>query len=379
MPVLQRARRVWGAHNDRLGGASLTEQERALLTVAVRRFCVAWAADHRLRVALGYSAAVGAGLLAAICLLLPVVVMWAGTAARDASPIRLLLASATYLVIFGVLAASYFHQFGAPVIVDLLPRLGWLGASISTVVALVALALVDEPAEPLRWGLAAGVLAAVLMLASHMLMRVLVDYVFGPLVRRSLGGMPPSWAAAVTLWFLYIRLDDADRPRLLARQYMLRAVVDASWWLEGIPTAMWWARLRGPTRQDARRRFRRAAAHVRQLGWRVLDARSRAELKGIREDVLKAAVAVAAAEWATLSVSDEQAGTSRTLATARRLATPAVLGTAALLLPNLPGVTVTGPAVATFQAALLVAAALNLTPIDARSRDRILDAFSDLR
>jgi hypothetical protein len=57
--------------------------------------------------------------------------------------------------------------------------------------------------------------------------------------------------------------------------------------------------------------------------------------------------------------------------------TPILLGGAALLLPHLPHIKLTGPALTSVQAALLLAAVLSLTPLDAISREQILGAFTD--
>jgi hypothetical protein len=65
-------------------------------------------------------------------------------------------------------------------------------------------------------------------------------------------------------------------------------------------------------------------------------------------------------------------------AVGRRLVAPAVLGAAALVLPHLPGVTLSGSALTTFQVALLVAARLSLTSLDPASREQILGAFTGL-
>jgi hypothetical protein len=59
----------------------------------------------------------------------------------------------------------------------------------------------------------------------------------------------------------------------------------------------------------------------------------------------------------------------------RRLMVAATIAATALLLPELPGVNLTGSQLASVQIALLIGAVLSLTPIDPASRERILGAF----
>jgi hypothetical protein len=109
-----------------------------------------------------------------------------------------------------------------------------------------------------------------------------------------------------------------------------------------------------------------------------VDATDRAQFEGIARDVANAAVAVATGDWTPLPVVEERSRVSRIVTIGRRLLAPTVLSLAAVVVPRLPGVTMTGSAATSLQAALFVTAVLSLTSLDPSSREQILGAFNDI-
>lgn len=192
--------------------------------------------------------------------------------------------------------------------------------------------------------------------------------------------MAPAVALAARLWFLVDALDAASGTwrQPATRKELLAWVSFTSFWLERrLPLAMWMAGYRGPAYREATQRYGQAATYVRSLAWRIVDTQDLAAFQSLARELAEVAVGVAAGDWTALPPSPQHTGVSRLVAIGRRLVAPVVTGSAALVLPHLPGVTLSGSALTTFQVALFVTAALSLTSLDPAAREQILGAFND--
>lgn len=131
------------------------------------------------------------------------------------------------------------------------------------------------------------------------------------------------------------------------------------------------------TERDERRALHLTAV-LEHVESRLADAASPEEYHAIEAEVVAALQALTRGDWSPLTLSEDPAqppGQLRRLF--RRVLPAAVLAAAALALPLLPGrPSATDAAVTTVQLGLLVAAALNLLPIDADVRGRVADAYT---
>ena len=386
MRVLRKARTEWELDSGRLTAArSLTDEQRAVLRPAVRQWdargSVAW--SSRLK----YLEWSGFALACAVVLLVPpAVVILFVPAAKALTPADVLLAAATYLSIYGVLSAGFFMWFGISrlllvresQLLGRLVKLGWLAAAVFIVAAVVAVVVGSADWRAMRFGFAAGLVAAVLMVVAQWSGVGFGSYMWGPWRSRMLGTLPSSTVVASRLWFLVdaFEKDHSTWTQFATRRDLMARISFASNWLERrMPRMMWFAGYRGPAHAEAVRRYRRAAGFTRSFAWRVMDAADRSDFECIRQDLVDASVAMAGGDWTPLPEVEEPTGTSKAFAVGRRLITPVALGAAALLLPYVPGLSSTGPAVTALQVALFVAAVLSLTPVDEASRERILGAL----
>jgi hypothetical protein len=292
--------------------------------------------------------------------------------------VDLTVASAAYLCVFAVVSAAVFQLYG----IRLLARLGVLGGTLCAVATLVLLAWSSTPWRAVGYGLAAGVVGAVVIAVALQAANVFGTYLWLPLRLKPLGSLRPSTAVAARLWFL---LDDMETVGGRWRQPAVRR--DLLGWITGsgiqietrLRLAMWMAGYRGPEFDEASKRYKRAAAYVRGLAWQVVNAGDQAAFDVIRRNLAEMTAAVATGNWDLLPPLPQHSRVSRVAAVGRRLIAPAVLGAVAVALPYLPGVTGNGAALTSIQVALFVAAALSLTSLDQPSRDRILRAIDEGR
>jgi hypothetical protein len=322
-------------------------------------------------------------------LVLPVVaVMVFVETAQALTSADLLVALATYLSVFGALAAGFFLWLRMAVLqtqggarqLRVLTRLGWFGSAAGAVTVLVAVAVGPGDWPAVQFGLVAGVLAALGIIVGHRASVTFGFYVWFPWRYRPLGTIPPSRVIASRLWFLVDAFEQAHGTWCQAptrRELLAQLRITSSHLERMMSRSMWFAGYRGPAHAEAVPRYRSAANFTRRLAWRVVDAGNHSDFEHIRQDLLDACVALATGDWTPLPDSNEPSGTSRAAAFGRRLITPVVLVAAALLIPNLPGLVLTEPAVTTLQVALFVAAAFSLTPREEASRERLLGVVGD--
>jgi len=386
--VVRSARQEWAWDSSRLSTVQdLTEEQREVLRPVVRQWDTRAAAVWSSR--LKYMEWLLLFLTCAVVLVLPVVaVMVFVETANALTSANLFVALTTYLSIFGALAAGFFSWLRMTVMqiergarqLRVLARFGWFGSAAAALTALVAVVVGpgDWPAVPL--GLAAGLLAALAIIVGYRASVTFGFYIWFPWRYRWLGTIPPSRAIASRLWFLFDAFEHARStwPLARTRRELLAQLRIASSRLERMmPRSMWFAGYRGPAHAEAIARYRSAAYFTRELAWRVVDAGNRSDYEHIRRDLLDTCIALANGDWTPLPDSKEPSGRSRAAAFARRLITPMVLVAAALLIPNVPGLALTEPAVTTFQVALFAAAAFSLTPRDEASRERLLGVVGD--
>lgn len=378
--VLALARRMHGIDARALAGvAVLTDRQRQVLLVAIRRSDVRFAACAP---ATGVMVAAGA-VLAATCLLGPPVVV-ALAVRPDLRPAELLVSAGLYLALFGLASAAYFHRLILSRWRRQLVALSWVGAgaSFAATVVVATFALRDGGAglrTPAVLGVLAGMLAAVVIVLVRRFVLALQVPVLGWWLRRC-GTLPPSQLVAVRLAVLLMQFNDVQgqwRQRR-ARSVMLAR---ASWAIvlveQWIPQVMWWAGIRGSVLDPAVRRCRDAGVVLRALRWELMDAGTSAAFDQLQRRLASAAAAVAEGDWSELTSNDPPSRVSRLLTFARRLVTPAALVAAAAALPYLPGVGPAGAATTTVQVGLLVAALLRLTSVEGTAQDRILSAVHD--
>jgi hypothetical protein len=373
---LHRARLFWERHGARISSANyLTDQQRDVLRPLVRHWSVRYTAVPLSRMI--YAQAVMVIPAAAVCLLGPVAVV-AAPAVRALAPGSLLLASMVYLSIFGVVSTCYFRWIGRRG--RQFFRLGILGTGASIVTASIAVALVPHPWKALQFGVVAGALAVPIIVLVIFAFAAFGSYVWFPLYYRYVAKLPPSVATAVLLWDLADRVNDVTVMwrQDSARRELITRIQETTYSLEWrMPRAMRMAGYSGPSSTEALRRYRLAGSFVREQAWRVMDANDRASVESVRNDLAEEAIAVAQGDWASLPAAQERTSGSRIVALARRFVTAIFLGGVAFLLPHLPDVQLSGSALTSLQAALLATAVLSLTPIDASSREQIIDAFPD--
>jgi hypothetical protein len=308
MRVLRTARTEWNRESGRLAVArGLTDEQRALLRPAVRQWdtrgAVAW--SSRLR----YAAWPIFATVCAVILLVPVVaVMVFVPAARALTPADLLVAAATNLSMFGALSAGFFSWFGLSQLLPgrearllrVLVWLGCLGAAFFAVIAVVAVAVGSADWPAMRFGLAAGFVAAVMIVVGRWAGLVIGSYVLAPWLYRVLGTVPPSRVVASRMWFLADRFEEAYStwPQAATRRELLARINLASAHLERrMPRMMWFAGYRGPAHEEAVQHYRRAASFTRSLAWRVVDAADRSDFERIRLDLVDTSVALAGGDW----------------------------------------------------------------------------------
>jgi hypothetical protein len=313
---------------------------------------------------------------AAACLFIPAAAVTVTVPSVRQDTEMSLGASAVYLSVFAMAASAVFRVAGF----QLFARLGWLGASICAAAASVL--LVRDPAilPAIGYGLAAGVLGALVILAGFVAGNTVGTYVWFPLRRRPLGSLPPSAAVAARLWFLVDVFEDVGgswRQPSKRRELLVWIRVTGFWLETRLRLATWMAGYRGPEFEEASQRYRRAAGYVRSKAWHVMDAGDHATLERISKELAATAVSVARGRWEPVPELPQPTRASRMMTMARRLVAPSALATTAFALPHLPGVTLSGSALTSFQVALLVASALTLTPLDHSSRERVLGAFSN--
>lgn len=372
--VLRVARDIVGVQGSRLAAATyLGDAERQLLRPVLRqwsvRWAVVWLSPMRYAVfPLGFAAAV-------TCLLAPAAVV-AIPATRDLTGVGQLLASTTYLSVFGVVSATVFRLLR----ITILARLGWLGAGFCVLSTLALAVWMDSPWSATRYGLVAGLVGALAILAGVQAANLLGTYVWFATMHRPLGELQPRTATAARLWFLLHDLAAiGGRWRQpAARRELLWKIGRTGFWLETrLRLAMWMAGHRGHGYEVAARHYRRTASYVQALAWQVMNAGNQAAFEGIRKDLTEVTVAVARGDWERLPPLGEHSRVSRLVTVGRRLIAPTVLAIAAVSLPYLPGVAEKGPALTSIQVGLFVTAALTLTSLDQFSRDRILHAFDE--
>jgi len=375
--VLSWARRLWQWDGERLSAATcLTDGERDTLRRVVRYWCVRYATYRASR--LIELQLVGMALTCAVCLFVPAAAAMVGLAAGSSlSTAGLALAGATYLSVFCIASAVYFRVLGGP---PWLHRPGWIVAALSAVTALgVALAWESDPWSAIRFGLAAGGIAVPVIVAGHMTALWLGKLFWFPLRHRMLGTISPSWIVAARLWYVLDAFEEAAYTwrQPATRRNLLGWVSERYWLEEAMPRAIWFAGCRGPAHDVATQRLQHAAAFVNSLAWRVADCIDQAEYDRIRRDLADTAVAVASGNWTPILAHPLPPRPSKVGRFIRRLVPAGSLAAAAVVLPHVPGLSLTDAQLTTIQAALFVGAVLSLTSVDQGAREQILDAFSD--
>lgn len=372
--LFRRALPAWHVYDRRIKMASyLTSEQREALSPLVRHWSVRYAAASWSK--LRYVEYVVSVVVAGTCLFGPVFAVGV-QAIKTLTVSELLLASMIYLCIFGLLSVTYFQWVG----IGWLVRLGLLGTGISIAGACVIAAIGTSSWKAVQFGLVTALLAAAAIALSVFAGNVFGRYIWYPLRRRHLATLPPSSAAAFWLWSLADRVQDTmgGFRRASARRELLLWISLTAFWLEvRLPRAMWMAGFRGVAYSETLKRYRRVGSFVRGQGWRIIDSNDRRSLEIVRDDLARAAMAVARGDWTAVPEIQERNRRSRIFVIARRLVTPILLGGTALLLPHLPGVRLAGSASTSLQAALLLAAVLSLTPLDESSREQVLGLFKD--
>jgi hypothetical protein len=375
--VLQAAREALAADGERLTAVrGLSDNDRHVLRPVLRQWSVRIAAYWLSPLRYLQFSLLAFGLV--VCVVTPPAAL-AVPAARALSVPELILASTVYLSSFGVSATVSFRLVGG-VLFARLARLGLLGSSLCVAAAVVLIGWHGSQWPAVGFGVVAGVLGSLAIFVAWVAAGVLGTFLWFPVRRRLLASLPPCRAVAARLWFLLDALDAASGSwrQAQTRKDLLAWVTFTSYWLERrMPLAMWMGGYRGPAYREAAQRYQQAAGFVRSMAWRITDASDRAKFDQIARDLADVAVGLAAGDWTVLPRMQQRTGASRLAAVGRRLVAPAVLGAAALVLPHLPGVTLSGSALTTFQVALLVAATLSLTSLDPASREQILGAFTD--
>jgi len=374
MITLEMARARWAHEAERLRySRDLSDRERDLLRPAVRQYCVRNAARRRSILALVELALVTSA--GAACLLAPVAVV-GPAAVRVLDPAGLLTASAGYLAVFGTMSTLYLLPFSKPRPM----QLGLLATLACLLVFTLATVVTADPQPALRYAAAAGGLAVLTVTAARFGLIFLGTYVWVPIKYRGVATMSPAWLAATLLWLLTRTLEEAGgRWRRPADRRDLVIETASIYWVEVLPRAMWWAGYRGSLHAEIRRHAGHLAGLVEAVAWRLTNCTNPSCVATLRRELASTAVALAAGDWAPALGKDPPAPRSHWLAITRRVAAAALLVAAALLLPYLPGVIPTGPALTSLQVALIVTAALSLTPVDPAARDRVLSAFGDSR
>lgn len=379
--VLGFARRVHQINARELADVEvLTDEQRRVLLVALRRTAVRSAA----RAPTGAVMIAVFALVAASCLVGPPA--FVGLVAHpDLSPAGLLVAVGLYLTMFGLAGAAYFRRRIFLVRRRELTLLSLFGAVVScagTVVAATIVALRDGGEAlrtPVVLGVLAGFLAGFVIILIRRLILVMEIPVLGWRLRQC-GTLPPSQLVAARLTVLLMQFNEVRgqwrqrRERAMLLGHMSWTILLIERW---IPQVMWWSGIRGNALDPAVRRCWDAGAVLRAIRWELADAGTASAFDQLQRRLAAAAAAVAAGDWSGLTSDERPSRASRLLALARRLVTPAVLATAAIALPYLPGVDAGGTATTTVRIGLLVAALLQLTSTDGTAQDRILTAVRE--
>lgn len=375
---LHRTIPFWKQDSARISSARyLSEKQRDVLRPLVRAWVVRYTT---VRFSMLRYATQAANIAApVVCLLGPIGIVAAVPAARTLSGGGLFLALMTYFTIFGIIATCFFEWIAN----GLFALLSSLGVGISIVAASVTATLVVNPLKAMQFGVLAGIFAMPVIAAIYLAGIVIGPYIWFPIQRRYLATLPPSLATAVLLWYLTDHVNDslATWRQTKTRRKLLNEIENICYWLTvRMPRAMWMAGYRGLAYSEARRRYQYAGSFVRDQEWLMIDAGDRESLEAIRNDLLDKAIAVARGDWTVLPNNiQKRSSRSWLLTVLRRLIAAIVLAGAALLLPHLPDIRLTGSALTSLQVGLLVTAALSLTPIDASSRGKIIGAFTDPR
>ena len=367
---------MWELDSVRISGAAyLTDPQRDTLRPLVRYWCVRYAPFHLSK--LRYVEYALWLLAEAFCLLAPIAAV-AVPAFRALSPADLICASMIYLTIVGVLSACFFELVGS----RSQSRLGLLGAAILLLGASISAAWVQNLGKTVQFALVAAVLLAVTIAVVNFAGSVFTRYIWYPLRRQHVATVPPSCATAVWLWYLSYHVQNATEGWRLAsvRRELLEWVSHTAFLLGvALPRAMWMSGYRGSAHAEALRRYQRAANFVREQAWRIADANDRESFERIRDDLADGALALARGDWTLVPQAEERSKASWAFIVARRLVTPILLISVALLLPHLPDVRLTGSALTSLQAALILAGVLSLSPLETSSREQVHDLFNDSR
>lgn len=374
------ARREYLDDHGRLASiTTLTPVQRAALDRLLRRINVLYAGwrnslGGRALFAAWYAAVAFLPIASAVCLLTPVVWLWAdltGEGWRAA-----LLSLSCYLTCFGVLCGLYFVWRSASVMFSV--SVVATGASV----VLTAIALVTNApnvAGPLTVGIEAAVIAALLIVIAQAVVEAF-NTVFNPALAYQYRAGTLSEQVARSLWGMIVYLTERRGiyrfPR--ARRLAIRRMQYTITWIErSIPQGIWLAGVRGDAHRDAAGRCRAVAEALRAHQHRLLEARRQIDVDRLRDDLAGAAAALAVGDWSTSAGPSPTVGLRLRLAgIVRRLLPPVVLAGTAVALPHVPEVTINAAALTSIQTGLFVAAILSLIAIDAPQQDRILNAFS---
>jgi hypothetical protein len=374
--LLHKAYRYWAQQKIRLADAEyLSEEDRAILRPVLRRWSVliAPAQLSRTRYIEYFLGVIGA----VVCLVGPVAAL-ESSARRELSLDGLVCAVLIYLGIFGAISAAYFEAVG----IRFLSLIGVAGGLSAFIAASIAVIWAHKLSRSLEFGVIAGLLAALTIAVISTSMRLFASYLWYPIRRQPLLAMSPSWAAAARLWLLADSLDQAMSSwrRIAVRREQVNRVGYTCYWLEAaIPRTMWMTGYRGPAHREARSRFRQLASFAREQAWRIVDANDREAFGCIRDDLAHAAVSLAKGDWTFMPPNVERNRPPWILALARRLIAPIALVGAAIFLPYLPDIDVTGSGLTSLRATLVLAAVLSLTPLDAPTREQMLDIYNGNR
>jgi hypothetical protein len=385
--MLRQARMYWSQDSERLAATQLlTDEQRVALRPVVRQWDVRVAAGNSTRLRYADWPLFAVTSVAVLVLPFVAVMVFAPTAPALTSS-NWPVAAATYLSMLCALFAGRQLWLAMTLLLTahmarfrrVLAQLGWVGSAILLVTALVAVAVGPADWPTMRFALFAGLATLPVGLVAYTTIGVYGSYLATPWFNRWVGTMPTSRVVAARLWNLLDEFEKAHSTWCQAptRRELLAQISLTTSLLEGrSPREMWFAGYRGSGHSEAVRRYRRAASFTRSLGWRVVDAGKPSDFESIHQDLVKAIVALAGGEWEPLPPVGEPTGTSKVAAIGRRLMSLVILGAAALLIPHLPGLTLTEAGVTTLQVALFGAAVLSLTPRDA-AQERILGGFGE--
>jgi hypothetical protein len=219
--------------------------------------------------------------------------------------------------------------------------------------------------------------AALIILVLHAVLQIGIALA-DPLSVSLYGAVAPSEHVATSLCYLLMIIHETPGAwhRISARHRLIRRMDYRINWIErAVPRGLWLAGLRTEMHRETERRCREAACALRAMQWRVVDVSRQGDFERLCQELAITSAAVAIGDWKFLTSEQSRTAASRLIAFVRRLLPAGVLAFTAAALPRLPGITASGPAMASIRVGLIVAAILSLASVDNASQDRVLSAF----